>query len=477
MTDQVMIGITHSRSGWEPEMVKSVLGMATWDAYHSRRIPIPTEQHPEGGILFCAGTNIASQRNKIVRAFLKSDCDWLLFLDTDEEWPPDLIERLLASADETERPIVSGLIMARRDEKKPISPACVVLDELGRFCSPASVPAVRWWEVGAVGAGCLLVHRKVYEAVGEKYAELEPSQWFQYTQWSYLDDDGVEVKDEMGEDYTFSLRAQACGFRTLVDTTIQLGHVKPVVLTATTFYQQLAGFGFVPTFVIVPVKDRLDLTQELVEQLRDQGGWDGLFVFDNGSTDGTTEWLLDQHDLMVFPAVDVGIHHMWNAGVEEALHRSGGRCNILFLNNDLKLGHEMVRELADALRAGPWVAVGPNYDGRQIRGVEQVRSIAADRYDGTGGLPGFAFMVRGEWFASGYRFPTDCKWWYGDNDLTMMFDMHGQPYGLVEAAAVEHFGAGTAGDWKSPEWEAQLAADQAAWVKRWAELGVTIGAA
>jgi hypothetical protein len=59
----------------------------------------------------------------------------------------------------------------------------------------------------------------------------------------------------------------------------------------------------------------------------------------------------------------------------------------------------------------------------------------------------------------------------------MTFDMRDQPYGIVGDVAVKHLGAGTAGDWKSPEWQAQLDADYQAWVKRWADLGVEINAA
>lgn len=472
-----MVGVVHSRHGWEPEMVQSFLGLVMWDGYHTRRIPRPSETNPDGGILFAPGTNLPMQRNNIVKAFLQTDADWLLFVDTDEQFGPDLIERFLAAADENTRPIVSGLVMARRDENKPISAACVIKDEHGRFMTPPFVPAVRFWDVAAVGSGALFVHRKVYEAIAEKYADREPCQWFEYQPWSYVDDDGQTVRDQMGEDYTFSLRAQDCGFRTIVDTTIVLGHVKPVVLTDETFYRQNAGMGACPTFAIIPVKDKLEYTQNVVEQLREQGGCDGIFVYDNGSGAETHKWLADQADLLVYDAPDAGIHQMWNAGIEEALHRSGGRCNILFLNNDLKLGHNFVGGLVEALRSENWVAVGPNYDGRSGEGVQQVRGICAERYDGTGGLPGFAFAVRGEWFASGYRFPITFKWWYGDNDLTMMFDMHNVPYGIACGVAVEHIGAGTAGNWQSPEWQAQLRADHEAWVERWKKLGVEMDAA
>ena len=39
----------------------------------------------------------------------------------------------------------------------------------------------------------------------------------------------------MGEDYTFSWRAQQCGFPMWVDPTIELGHMKPVTIDLTLF--------------------------------------------------------------------------------------------------------------------------------------------------------------------------------------------------------------------------------------------------
>ena len=63
------------------------------------------------------------------------------------------------------------------------------------------------------------------------------------------------------------------------------------------------------------------------------------------------------------------------------------------------------------------MAVSGNYDGRPGVGVQQVHGICAGRYDGSGGLAGFAFALRAEWLATGYRFPTEAKWYFGDNDL------------------------------------------------------------
>lgn len=419
--------------------------------------------------LYVGTTNIASGRNNAVRAFLEGDSDWLLFLDTDEAWDPDLIDRLMASADAELRPVLSGLIMARRERDMPISPACVILDDHKppRPIRPSFVPHVRHWPVMGVGAGCLLMHRSVLEKIRDEFAEREPREWFEYVPWTWTKDDGTVVKDEMGEDYTFSVRCHKVGVQPYVDTTITLDHIKSVALTREMFVAQQPRQQ---TFVIIPVKDKLEFTRPLVESLREQGGYDGLLIYDNGSGAETKEWLKAQPDVLAFDARGAGIHDMWNAGADYALRFGGPTSNLIFLNNDITISHNFCAGLVSALRDGPWMAVSPNYDERKMTDpVERVSGICAERYDGTGGLSGFAFAVRAELFAQGYAFPTDAKWWFGDNDLTLTMDQSGLAYGIAADVACTHIGAGTAEDWQAKKWSKQLAADQAAFMRKWGQ--------
>jgi hypothetical protein len=128
--------------------------------------------------------------------------------------------------------------------------------------------------------------------------------------------------------------------------------------------------------------------------------------------------------------------------------------------------------MVEALRSDPdLVAVSGNYDGREGPLVELTDDICGDRYDGTGGFAGFAFAVKGEWFQSGYRFPTECKWWFGDNDLVMAAYTSGVgKIGIAVDAHVEHLDGGskTGGDWT--HLAEQIRADKAAFEARWRAL-------
>lgn len=185
----------------------------------------------------------------------------------------------------------------------------------------------------------------------------------------------------------------------------------------------------VPTYLMIPVRDCLNYTSHIVTQLLDQGGFDGLLVCDNGSVDATPLWLAEKSigypELCVKDTAGWNLHQMWNYAIDWVREMTDEEeYNIGFLNNDLEIGPDFARGLAYALRQYPLLAVGPNYDKRHIEGdIQRVQGICAGRYDGSGGLPGFAFMVRGEYFDLEIpRFDVGFEWWCGDTELCVHMD-------------------------------------------------------
>ena len=195
----------------------------------------------------------------------------------------------------------------------------------------------------------------------------------------------------------------------------------------------------VPTFAVMPVKERLDLTRRLVDHLAAEGVYKRLFVLDNGSVDGTAAWLRRQPVHKMIEPVDasgMGIYGMWNLGVRLARDHHP-TANVAVLNNDIRTGPQFLARLAAGLRSRPdlWV-VSPNYDRRVVRGVEYVRSTFK-----RGGLAGFAFMARGEVFDE-ISFDEGFRWWYGDDDFVAQVEASGGRAGIVGDATVEHIGGG-----------------------------------
>ena len=118
------------------------------------------------------------------------------------------------------------------------------------------------------------------------------------------------------------------------------------------------------------------------------------------------------------------------------------------------------------------MAVSGNYDGRQGSGVVPVSGICANRYDGTGGLAGFAFALRAEWIAGGFRFDESMRWWYSDNDLCLELEKAGAWYGIAVDALVEHLDGGS--QTATPDgWADIIAADRAAFEAKWPHVKLT----
>lgn len=113
--------------------------------------------------------------------------------------------------------------------------------------------------------------------------------------------------------------------------------------------------------VVVPVFNRLKLTRALVNCLRRQALSHPLriLIVDDGSTDGTTEWLTAQSDINTLSgdgslfwggAVNLALRHLRaNAAPEDW---------VLLMNNDTTVANDFVQRLLDAALAHAPAAVG-----------------------------------------------------------------------------------------------------------------------
>lgn len=456
---------------FEPSFVQSLAFFMVYDAQRGGHVV------REGGYLQYGTTNLPHGRNQIVKQFLAGGWDWLWFVDTDQVFAPDTLERMLASADAKERPILGSLIFSFDvNDYQKLKPT---LWTISNDLQPARLQQVPPPGVHPflTGTGCVLIHRSVFEGVAaypvpgstKTYGETAWP-WFAYSEWTNNDGE----PDVFGEDLTFMLKATAAGFVAHVDTRIEVGHRKAFTADLAAYRAEQAGIAaheaneHLPTFVVVPVKGNHELTDRLVADLDDQGGYTKVFILDNGAD--TDPYRTDRAGVEVIPSAGRNIHEMWNEGIKRALDEAPD-CNIAILNNDLLIGSDFLAGLVKMLRCDPRIgAVCPNYDGRTFEHPFQpVQGIAANRYDGTGGLAGFAFMVRGDLFSAGLPlFDERLTWWFGDNDFCLNLEQHGLAYGIAIDTTVEHIGGGSQSTVHDADFEAAIAKDRKTFMEKWA---------
>lgn len=202
-----------------------------------------------------------------------------------------------------------------------------------------------------------------------------------------------------------------------------------------------------PVSIVIPVRDQLHLTKGILEQLRAMLGWDWCFVFDNGSTDGTAEYVDGLQNCMIerIEVPERTIYEMWNDGWLEALEKYGWDSYVAFLNNDITLKKDSLEFMREALDADPdlWV-VSPDYNAPMdaSRTGEIIRCWGSYRH---GGIPGWCFMVRADVLAKGVpMFNTGYKWWAGDDQFFADVKRAGGKLGRIQGLGLDHLNEGTA---------------------------------
>jgi GT2 family glycosyltransferase len=173
-----------------------------------------------------SGPNISTGRNQIVNSFLDEyTAPWLLMLDTDMVFGPDIARRLIDAADPADRPVVGALCFSQAHEGPPYSTMYDLTEpEPGRlaFGRRSKWPENECVPVSATGAACLLMHRDALGKVAASSGDIA-APWFREVPV------GAPLA-LMGEDMTFCLRCQAAGIPVHVHTGIGAGHMKPVML-------------------------------------------------------------------------------------------------------------------------------------------------------------------------------------------------------------------------------------------------------
>lgn len=164
------------------------------------------DQRFGGQLLAVFGSYIHANRNKLQRDFMATDRDWLLSVDNDMVFSPADVWPLLHEAEKRGPGIYSGpymlengfLVCGTWDDEVDVA--------YHNLLALPEKPA----EIGMVGMGFTLIHREVFEAIGENAFR------------GVMGPDG----DDAGEDVSFCWRAQEAGYIPVLVPKCNPGHFK-----------------------------------------------------------------------------------------------------------------------------------------------------------------------------------------------------------------------------------------------------------
>jgi len=219
------------------------------------------------------------------------------------------------------------------------------------------------------------------------------------------------------------------------------------------------------TSIVILTFNKLEYTMECIQSIRDytQNVAYEIIVIDNGSTDGTREWLLTQQDIItILNEQNLGFPKGCNQGIEIS---SGN--NVLLLNNDVIVTeHWLDRLLAHLYRSNDIGAVGPVTNSAyyyqsvpaNYSSIQEMHSFANDyhlknrgNYEERLKLIGFSMLIKKEVIdkISGLdeRFSPGH---YEDDDFSYRMLQAGYKLILCKDVFIHHYGHVTFKDQPEP---------------------------
>lgn len=158
----------------------------------------------------------APARNNLVSKFLG---DWLVLFDTDHEFDPDIVTRLVRLADAYDVDVLSGVYQMKNSPHVPVLFQWVKIaedsDELGLQ------PMVKWdkraqlMQIGSAGAGCLFIRRKVFDALATAFPK----------------EGAFDKIHPFSEDHSFFIRCRKLKIKAYAAMNVHCNHLRVVPVT------------------------------------------------------------------------------------------------------------------------------------------------------------------------------------------------------------------------------------------------------
>ena len=163
-------------------------------------------------LTFQIGSLVYTSRNELAKKAIAMDADYVLWLDSDMFFEPDLLERMFKSLKENNLDFLSGLYFRRVPPFTPVLFDKLEITDKGAEWSEYNDLPTNLFEVGGCGFGCVLMKTDIILEVAGKFGDM-------FTPMA-----------NAGEDLSFCIRARECGYKLYCDPEITLGHVGQTVV-------------------------------------------------------------------------------------------------------------------------------------------------------------------------------------------------------------------------------------------------------
>ena len=165
----------------------------------------------------------ATARNQIVD---QMKGDWVLMLDTDNEFAPDLLYRMLKRVEQHDIDVLTGLYQFK---SYPYGPVLYNWDQNGvpnKITGFQAQPTdqFNYFPVDVAGAGALFVKLSVFERI-----------------LSELKENPFDIIPPLGEDFSFFKRLQKLGIKAWCDPALHVGHLSYRAVTLNDFDKSAYG--------------------------------------------------------------------------------------------------------------------------------------------------------------------------------------------------------------------------------------------
>lgn len=158
------------------------------------------------------GSLIYTSRNDLAMKAVQAEADYVLWLDSDMTFEPDMLLRMMDTLQKNDLDILTGLYFRRVPPYSPVlfEKLELVKDAFFDWSEFKELPS-ELFEVAGCGFGCVLMKTDPFLDVQAKFGNM------------------FAPIGNTGEDLAFCWRARQCGFKIMCDPSIICGHVGYVI--------------------------------------------------------------------------------------------------------------------------------------------------------------------------------------------------------------------------------------------------------